>query len=420
VSDRTEYQTKTQLFGNGLDSVQADRGSVAGVSGAADTAIVGAGIVGLATAHALCRDGQGRTVLFDRGAPADGDSGRSFSMVRRHYSNAVTARLAMEGTRTIVEWADRVGVADAGYVRCGYLLTVPERLEAACRGNVEMLQGIGLETRFIGVDEIPEVEPELSLDGITGAAYEPEGGFADAQKMCLGWYASASAHGLDGRLGVGVNAIRVEDGRVTGIDTDQGFVAAGRVVLASGAWGNDLLEPLGARQPVELRRLQVLIVRGRPGGPLPSAVCSDAVTNVVVRPDRGRQFCAVAYAGPDGIERADDCDHGMSPGYPEAVRAALAERYPRLAEFEIVRGFAGPYDVTPDWNPMIGWCPGIKGLYLAFGWSGHGFKLSPAVGEVVAAEVTDRESPIDVSELRPERFAEGRLLRLAYDPGARA
>jgi glycine/D-amino acid oxidase-like deaminating enzyme len=69
---------------------------------------------------------------------------------------------------------------------------------------------------------------------------------------------------------------------------------------------------------------------------------------------------------------------------------------------------------------MIGWCPGIDGLYLAFGWSGHGFKLSPAVGEVVAAEVTARESPIDVSELRPERFAEGRLLRLAYGPGARA
>ena len=103
-------------------------GTFAPMSASADTAIVGAGIVGLATAHALCRDRQGRTALFDRGAPADGDSGRSFSMVRRHYSNAVTARLAIEGTRTIIEWADRVGVADAGYVRCGYLLTVPRRL----------------------------------------------------------------------------------------------------------------------------------------------------------------------------------------------------------------------------------------------------------------------------------------------------
>ena len=164
----------------------------------------------------------------------------------------------------------------------------------------------------------------------------------------------------------------------------------------------------------------MLIGRTAPGGPLPSAVCSDAVSNVVVRPDRGRQFCAVAYAGEDLLERADDCDHGLSDGYEDAVRRGLRTRYPRLAEFELVRGFAGPYDITPDWNPIIGPCPGIDGLYLAVGWSGHGFKLSPAVGEIVAAEVTGRTPPIDVGELRPERFAEGRLLRLAYGPGARA
>ncbi len=390
------------------------------VTRAADTVIVGAGIFGLATAHALCRDGQGRVALYERGAPGSGDSGRSFSMVRRHYSNAVTARLAMAGSRTIVNWADEVGVADAGFVRCGYLLTVPERLVEACRANVAMLQQIGLDTRFLAGEEIREVEPELSLEGVAGAAYEPDGGFADAPKMCLGWFAAAVARGLDAHLGCAVRALRVEHGRIAGLETDEGFVPAGRVVLTTGAWANDLLDAHGARQPVELRRLQVAIVRRDPGLPLPSAVCSDAVSNVVVRPDRGRQFCAVAYAGEDPVARADDCDHGLSPGYLDAVRAGLLERYPGLAEFELVRGFAGPYDVTPDWNPIIGPCPGIEGLELAIGWSGHGFKLAPAVGEVVAAEVTGRPPPIDVSELRPERFEQGRLLRLAYGPGARA
>jgi sarcosine oxidase, subunit beta len=385
-----------------------------------DTAIIGAGIVGLATAHALCRDGAGSVALFDRSWPGSGDSGRSFSMVRRHYSNAVVARLAIEGSRTIREWADEVGVADAGFARCGYLLTVPERLVDACRGNIEMLQGIGLDTWFVSPDEIAEVEPELSTEGVAGAAYEPEGGFADAQKMCLGWFAAAASRGLRPHLGSAVRAIRVERGRAIGVETDAGFVPAGSVVLATGAWANDLLEPLGARLPIELRRLQVAILRTAQGGPLPSAVVSDAVSNVVVRPDRGHQFCAVAYAGEDVLERADDCDHGLSEGYLDAVRRGLELRFPRLAEFELVRGFAGPYDVTPDWNPAIGPCPGIEGLYLAVGWSGHGFKLSPAVGEVVAAEVSGRTPPIDISELRPERFAEGRLLHLAYGPGARA
>ena len=385
-----------------------------------DTAIVGAGIVGLATAHALCRDEAGSVALFDRGLPGSGDSGRSFSMVRRHYSNAVTARLAMAGSRTIANWDEEVGVADAGFVRCGYLLTVPPELTDACRSNLAMLQSLGLETRFLEANELQDVEPELSVEGVAGAAYEPGGGFADAQKMCLGWFAAAAARGLRHHLGRAVESIRVEGGRAVGLETADGFVATGQIVLAAGAWANDLLRPLGAEQPIELRRLQVLVGRTDPGGALPSAVCSDAVTNVVVRPDRGRQFCAVAYAGEDPLERADDCDHDLSDGYEEAVRRGLRTRYPRLADFELVRGFAGPYDITPDWNPIIGPCPGVDGLYLAVGWSGHGFKLSPAVGEVVAAEVSGRTPPIDVGDLRPERFAEGRLLQLSYGPGARA
>jgi sarcosine oxidase, subunit beta len=382
--------------------------------------VVGAGLIGLATAHALCREGDGRVTLFDRGLPGAGDSGRSFSMVRSHYSNAVTARLAVAGTRTIMNWADEVGGGDSGYTRCGYLLTVPDRLAPACRGNVEMLQRIGLDTRFLSPAEIPEAEPQISLNGIAGAAYEPDGGFADAQKMCLGWFAAASADRLEQHLGSAVRKIRVERGRVAGLDTDHGFAAAAQVVLATGAWANELLDPLDAHQPIELRRLQVAVADREPGASLPSAVCSDAVSNVVVRPDRGRQFCAVAYAGEDVLQRADDCDHGLSPGYEQALRSSLGVRYPGLTGFRLLRGWAGPYDVTPDWNPIIGPCPGIDGLYLAVGWSGHGFKLAPAVGEVVAAEVAGRTPPVDVDELRPERFSEGRLLRLAYGPGARA
>ena len=230
-----------------------------------DTAIVGAGIVGLATAHALCRDAAGSVALFDRGLPGSGDSGRSFSMVRRHYSNEVTARLALAGSRTIANWHDEVGVADAGFVRCGYLLTVPPELVDACRANLAMLQGLGLDTRFLAADELHEVEPELSLEGIAGAAYEPDGGFADAQKMCLGWFAAAARRGLRHHLGRAVDAVRVEAGRAVGLETADGFVPTGQIVLATGAWANDLLRPLGAEQPIELRRLQVLVGRTPPG-----------------------------------------------------------------------------------------------------------------------------------------------------------
>lgn len=382
--------------------------------------MIGAGIFGASTAYRLCEAEAGRVLLLDRTGLCAGDSGRTFGMVRRHYSNEVTARLAIRGTRTIVDWADEIGIGDAGYVRTGYLVTVPERLADACRDNVTRLQALGLDTAYVEPEEIGEVEPLLSLDGIAGGAHEPEGGFADVHKMVLGWFAGATLRGLTTRVGCAVTGVLAERGRVTGVRTTQGVVLADRVVLAAGAWGPELVRPLGVELPIRLAPIQVAILRQRAGGPRPNVLCSDAVSNVVVRPDRGALVYAVTYVAMPELARADDCDHAVSPDYPEAIESALAERYPALGRLEWVTGWAGPYDVTPDWNPILGWAPGVEGLYLVQGWSGHGFKLSPAVGEVVAAEVLGATPPIDVSELRLERFERGELLRLAYGPGARA
>jgi glycine/D-amino acid oxidase-like deaminating enzyme len=386
----------------------------------AEVVVIGGGLFGTAIAYNLCLRGAGRVVLLERDTLGSGDSGRTFGMVRRHYSNAVTAMLAMRGSSMIIDWAEEVGIGDSGYVETGYLLPVPEALVDACRDNVARLAALGLETSFVGPAEIAEIEPLLALDGIAGAAYEPTGGFADAHKMILGWFAGAVAHGLVARLGCAAQELIVEGGRVRGVRTAQGDIACDRVVLATGAWARDLLEPVGVDVPIALKRIQVAVLRQPAGAPRPSVVCSDAVTSVVVRPDRGALFCAVAYFGDEPLEAADDCDYDASAGYEEAIRRALAERYPALAGAAWQRAWAGPYDYSPDWNPIIGEAPGVDGLHLALAWSGHGFKLSPAVGEVVAAEVLGAEPRIDVTALRPSRFAEGDLLRLAYGPGARA
>jgi sarcosine oxidase subunit beta len=386
----------------------------------ADVVVIGGGLFGTSIAYQLCRRGAGRVLLLERDALGSGDSGRTFGMVRRHYSNAVTALLALRGSHTIMHWAEEVGVGDSGYVETGYLLPVPEALVEAARGNVARLAALGLDTSFVDPAEIAQIEPLLALDGIAGAAYEPDGGFADAHKMILGWFAAGYAYGLEARFGCAATALMVEGGRVRGVRTPEGDIACDRVVLATGAWARELLVPVGVDVPIALKRIQVAVLRQPAGAPRPNVVCSDAVTNVVVRPDRGALFCAVTYFGDEPLDAADDCDHDASPGYEQAIRRALAERYPALAGAAWQRGWAGPYDYSPDWNPIVGEAPGVEGLHLALAWSGHGFKLSPAVGEVVAAEVVGEEPVIDVTALRPTRFAEGALLRLAYGPGARA
>ena len=131
-----------------------------------DVIVIGSGLVGASTANALLRRGAGRVLLLDRGNAGGGDSALTFGMVRRHYTNPVLIRMAMAGTEILRNWDEEVGVGTAAYTPTGYLLPVPERLLDACRGNVERQQGLGLDTRLIGLDEIAEVEPIMALDGV--------------------------------------------------------------------------------------------------------------------------------------------------------------------------------------------------------------------------------------------------------------
>jgi sarcosine oxidase subunit beta len=341
-------------------------------------------------------------------------------MVRRHYSNESVARLAMRGVEVIQNWGDEVGTGDSGFVRTGYLLTTDAARRQALEENVGRLVSWGLDTRVVEPAEIAELEPLIALDGIAGGAYEPDAGFADSHKMALSWFAAGVRNGVVPLLGCAATGIRVGSGRVRGVETDQGLVAAPVVVNAAGGWGPALARTAGIELPIRLRRLQVSVMRQRPDRPQARVTFSDMVTNLVLRPDRACQALVVAYQPPTEYAERDECSVELDPDYEGFVRKALHERFPSYAEAEWLGGWAGAYDYTPDWNPILGWAPGMEGLYLALGWSGHGFKLPPAVGEVVADGITGREPAIDVSELDPGRFERGELLRLAYGPSARA
>jgi sarcosine oxidase subunit beta len=381
--------------------------------------VTGAGLFGTSIAFQLARRGLD-VVLVERDAPAAGDSGLSFSMVRRHYSNESVARLAMRGVDVIQRWDEEVGVGDSGFVRTGYLLTADSERRGALEENVRRLVSWGLDTRVVEPDEIAELEPLMALDGIAAAAYEPDAGFADATKMALSWFAAAVKHGARPLLGQTVTGFLVDGDRVQGVETDAGPVDADVVVNAGGGWGPALARTAGIDVPVTLRRLQVSVLRQPADRPQARVTFSDMVTNLVLRPDRASQALVVAYEPPTEYDDRDDCSRELDPAYEGWIRKALAERFPAYAGAEWLGGWAGAYDFTPDWNPLLGWAPGVDGLYLALGWSGHGFKLPAAVGEVVADQLEGRAPSIDVSELDPGRFARGETLRLAYGPGARA
>ncbi len=388
----------------------------------ADIVVVGAGIMGASIAFQLAKQSRRRVVVVDERPPVGGISGRTFGQIRQHYSNALMVEMAIRGFDVISNWRTEVGVGDPGYVKLGYMLLVVEAQVEACKRNVALGQSLGVDTRFASPDEIKALEPTLVTADLAGGAYEPNGGYIDVTRMVLSWLGAAQAGGVTLRSGLRVDAIATKGRKVAGVETAQGRIEAPIVVAAIGPWTTDLLAPLGVDVPIARRRLDMAILKQRPGKPQIRTCITDGNSNVVMRPDMGPYLLAVAYPNemPEVTDPASAAPAADEASHRERLEKAFAERLPDFVDAEIVRTVSGAYDITPDFHPILGWAPALDGLYLATGFSGHGLKLSPAVGECVAAAVLDTESPFDVGPLRPSRFAEEEPMFLAYGPSARA
>ena len=398
--------------------------------GEVDVIVIGAGVSGASIGYQLTRHSDLQVAVVDARPPVGGISGRTFGQIRQHYSNELMVRMALRGFHCIGNWSTEMGYGDPGYVRLGYMLLVTGNQIDGLRRNVELGRQMGVDTRFVGPDEIAAIEPLVNAEGLAGGAYEPDGGYIDVTRMVLSWLGAAAALGADVLTPLGVQEILTDGGAVTGVTTDRGRITAPVVVVATGAWAPDLLDPLGVRLPIERRRLDMATLEQEPGARALQACITDGNSNLVIRPDMGRHLIAVAY--PPEMPEVDD---PLADAPPDAHREhsvrlgrALAERLPALAVSGIVSTTSGAYDITPDYHPILGWAEevaDVAGLYLAVGLSGHGLKLSPCIGEVVAAHVLGVEQVgsaprIDAGALRPGRFADGELMHLTYGPSARA
>jgi sarcosine oxidase subunit beta len=383
----------------------------------AEVVVVGAGIVGTNIALQLARRAIGDVLLVDAAGPAAGMSGRSFRQVRTHYSNEVTTRLARRGIEILRDWSDHVGVGDSGYQPVGYLLAVADDQAEGCADNVALGRSLGVRTELVPAARLREIEPLLATDGLACGAWEPDSGLIDPVKVTLSATTAAQMAGVRTLFGSSVRALRTNREKITGVITEDGDIHAQTVVLAVGPWAPGLLAGTGINLDLRLHTLELIVLRRPPGLPGLTTAVTHAPSGLVARCDSGPFGVAVAYPA-DAVQPESPQDARVAADAEPRLRRALAVALPDLASAEVVSTIAGVYDVTPDWHPLLGPWPGVDGLYLAVGFSGHGLKLAPAVGEAVADELAGRTPDIDLSPLRPATTP--RPLRFAYGPGARA
>jgi len=344
-------------------------------------------------------------------------SGRSFRQVRTHYSNEVTTRLARRGIEILRDWSDHVGVGDSGYQPVGYLLAVADDQAEGCADNVALGRSLGVRTELVPAARLREIEPLLATDGLACGAWEPDSGLIDPVKVTLSATTAAQMAGVRTLFGSPVRALRTTREKITGVITDDGDIHAQTVVLAVGPWAPGLLAGTGINLDLRLHTLELSVLRRPPGLPGLTTAVTHAPSGLVARCDSGPFGVAVAYPA-DAVQPESPQDARVATDAEPRLRRALAVALPDLTSAEVVSTIAGVYDVTPDWHPLLGPWPGVDGLYLSVGFSGHGLKLAPAVGEIVADELAGRTPAIDLSPLRPATTP--RPLRFAYGPGARA
>jgi sarcosine oxidase subunit beta len=378
----------------------------------ADVVVVGGGCTGTSIAWQLARGGAGRVVLLEREGLAAGATGRSSAVVRQHYVLEPLARMAWHSLRVLEQFADIVG-GDAGLRRVGFLALFGPRDTVAVTANVAMQQRVGIETYLLSPDEVRSLEPRLAHEDVTAAAWEPRSGYADPVAVTYGYAAAARRHGADLRVGVTAHRLVTGSQGVEAVETDRETFATRIVVVAAGYRSAALLQPLGVHLPLRPVRHTVAILQRTPAFGPPHPVVSDRICGAYYRPEGNTLTLVGATAAFEGHDDPEvEVDRAPPLDEVETLAQRFCRRFPTQAAAGVRRGYTGVYDCSPDLQPILGPVPGIPGLYVAAGFSGHGFKLSPAVGELLAEQILHgRTTLVDLDLFSVARFAAGRPLR---------
>ena len=394
----------------------------------ADAVIIGGGIMGCSIACnlaiAAARHGIRRITLLERDTLGSGSTGRSSAAIRMHYSTAVNAALAWRSLHIFRNFAEIIG-GDCGYTQTGYLVFAGPHDLDAFRRNLAIQQSVGIDTDLISPADASRLAPGFRVDDAAAIAYEPLSGHADASAAAYAYATRARAEGVTIRLQTPVAAIETtpDGSRVVAVRTHSragtgagdrthtGTGAGDRIatpiaVIATGPWTPRFLADHGIPAP--------FVANPPRSPPLPPPAGhhtlpprgADIANRIYFRPEAQDLTLVGNGNHSDIVDNPEIYAQRASPAFIQDIWQRLARRIPAIADAQLAAGYAGLYTNTPDSHPVLDKVDGIDGLYLCSGFSGHGFKLSPMVGvlmaELIAAGQTQTNytPTMDITPLR--------------------
>jgi sarcosine oxidase subunit beta len=382
--------------------MSARSGSLRPLPEAADIVIVGAGIMGLATAYHLAKEqGQRRVLVLDASYLCGGASGRNGGGVRAQWSSEANVRLMQESLALCKEFAHEHRI-NTWFRQGGYLFLARDAKRAAeLEQSVRLQQRLGLKTRLIDGAEAREIVPLLEPNGIEAASFNGDDAVVFPWPFVWGYAEGARALGVEIHTFCRVKAIETSGGRVTAVETERGPVRTPIVVNACGAFSPELAASVGVELPTKPHRHE--ICASEPLKPFLGPLVADLASGLYFsQSTRGEIVGGIGNAKvPAGPSQAS------SLRFLALYARALSATCPRLSSLKVLRQWAGLYDLSPDHAPIVGPVDEVSGFFLASGFMGHGFMMAPAVGKRLARAIVSGETPEPFGSWAHRRFREG-------------
>ncbi len=385
-----------------------------------DAIVIGAGVIGASVAYNLSQHGM-KVLMLERQTVGAGATGASSGLVRMHYDIEVDSALAWQSFQFFRNWRERIGgtssslSASCGFHKTGFLQIVTPDKNGHLRANVAMHKRLGIITDVITADDVKRIAPMIRTDDFELAAYEPESGYADPVLTTNSFIENAKAHGTLLKQDCEVTGIRVSGGKVQGVDSSRGSFDAPVVVNCAGTFASRVGKLAGVEIPLDTWTHDVAFVKRPPQVGMHPTVIDDALS-MYFRPEGG--LTLVALEDENRMGEAPEADLGrVAPDFVMHAIDRICERMDGMEEGSLHSTHVGRDGLTPDQRAVMDKV-GPDGFYVACGFSGTGFKLSPAVGVCMSELILDgRAKLVDISSLNLGRFARGEHLKGEHSYG---
>ena len=369
-----------------------------------DVVIIGGGGHGLAAAYYLAtRHGITNVAVIEKSWLGGGNTARNTAIIRANYLTPEGVRFYAESMELFRGLSGELGF-NILYSERGHLtLAHTDATFRTARWRVEVNKHLGVDSRLVDLDEIARLCPELDLSRdvrypILGALYHPPGAIARHDAMAWGYAINAARKGVEIHQGTEVTGVRIERGRVTGVETSRGAISCGAVLQAVSGSSSLVAAMAGLRLPIRSVPLQACVSQPLKRF-LDPIVVSGSLHMYVSQSARGELVMGAAVDAYALYRPRSTLD------FIEAMTMHMLELFPFLGSVRLMRQWAGIADLTPDSSPIMGETP-VAGYYIDAGWGTWGFKATPVAGRRMAEAVATGRTPDLIRPFRLERFRE--------------